>query len=72
MEVINESLAANGYTADDWRRCRIRQHLRISDYVRHQMNLPEAKVFSNIQWYGNTTAASIPIALTEASSIRGG
>jgi 3-oxoacyl-[acyl-carrier-protein] synthase-3 len=30
------------------------------------MNLPDEKVFNNIQRYGNTTAASIPIALTEA------
>jgi len=30
------------------------------------MNLPEAKVFHNVQRYGNTTAASIPIALDEA------
>jgi 3-oxoacyl-[acyl-carrier-protein] synthase-3 len=30
------------------------------------MNLPEEKVFNNIQRYGNTTAASIPIALDEA------
>jgi 3-oxoacyl-[acyl-carrier-protein] synthase-3 len=30
------------------------------------MGLPEENVFNNIQYYGNTTAASIPIALTEA------
>ena len=30
------------------------------------MKLPEEKVFHNIQRYGNTTAASIPIALDEA------
>lgn len=67
MEVINESLAANGYSAEDLALLVPHQaNIRISDYVRQQMNLPEEKVFSNIQWYGNTTAASIPIALTEA------
>ena len=30
------------------------------------MGLPEDKVFTNIQRYGNTTAASVPIALSEA------
>ncbi|MBC8154501.1 MAG: ketoacyl-ACP synthase III [Bacteroidetes bacterium] len=67
MEVIDESLTANGYTADDLALLVPHQaNIRISDYVRQQMNLPEEKVFSNIQLYGNTTAASIPIALTEA------
>lgn len=67
MEVINESLAANGYQADDISLLVPHQaNIRISEYVRQQMNLPEEKVFNNIQFYGNTTAASIPIALTEA------
>lgn len=67
MEVINESLEANGYTADDLALLVPHQaNIRISDYVRQQMKLPEEKVFNNIQQYGNTTAASIPIALTEA------
>ena len=30
------------------------------------LELPEEKVFNNIQRYGNTTAASIPLALYEA------
>ncbi|GAB2581433.1 3-oxoacyl-ACP synthase III family protein [Spirosoma areae] len=67
MEVINESLEANGYQAQDLTLLVPHQaNIRISDYVRQQMNLPEEKVFNNIQQYGNTTAASIPIALTEA------
>ncbi len=67
MEVINESLAANGYTADDLSLLVPHQaNIRITEYVKQQMNLPDEKVFSNIQLYGNTTAASIPIALTEA------
>ena len=67
MEVINESLEANGYKPEDLALLVPHQaNIRISEYVRQQMNLPEDKVFNNIQRYGNTTAASIPIALTEA------
>lgn len=66
-EVINEALAANGYRSEDISLLVPHQaNIRISDYVRQQMNLPEEKVMNNIQHYGNTTAASIPIALTEA------
>lgn len=39
---------------------------RISDAVADRLGVPREKVFQNIQRYGNTTAASIPIALTEA------
>jgi 3-oxoacyl-[acyl-carrier-protein] synthase-3 len=39
---------------------------RITEAIRHKLKLPEEKVFSNIHKYGNTTAASIPIAMTEA------
>ncbi|GAB4023492.1 3-oxoacyl-ACP synthase III family protein [Spirosoma koreense] len=67
MEVIGESLEANGYKPEDLALLVPHQaNIRISEYVRQQMNLPEEKVFNNIQRYGNTTAASIPIALTEA------
>jgi len=67
MEVINESLSANGYQPDDLSLLVPHQaNIRISGYVQQQMNLPDEKVFNNIQKYGNTTAASIPIALTEA------
>lgn len=41
-------------------------NMRITEAVRHRLKLPAEKVFSNIQKYGNTTAASIPIAMTEA------
>jgi 3-oxoacyl-[acyl-carrier-protein] synthase-3 len=39
---------------------------RISDAVAERLGIAREKVFQNIQRYGNTTAASIPIALTEA------
>jgi 3-oxoacyl-[acyl-carrier-protein] synthase-3 len=41
-------------------------NLRINQFFQQSMGLPEAKVFNNIQRYGNTTAASIPLALDEA------
>lgn len=67
MEVINEALDANGYSATDLDLLVPHQaNIRISEYVRQQMDLPEEKVYNNIQRYGNTTAASIPIAMTEA------
>ena len=40
-------------------------NLRINEAFRDRMNLPEEKVFNNIQRYGNTTGATIPIALDE-------
>ncbi len=41
-------------------------NLRISQFIQKQLQLSDDKVFNNIQKYGNTTAASIPIALSEA------
>lgn len=66
-EVINEALEANNYTAEDIDLLIPHQaNIRISEYIRNQLGLPEEKVVNNIQRYGNTTAASIPIALAEA------
>jgi 3-oxoacyl-[acyl-carrier-protein] synthase-3 len=66
-EVIREALAANGYTIADLDLFIPHQaNLRISQMVAMGLELPEDKVFNNIQRYGNTTAASIPIALHEA------
>ncbi len=41
-------------------------NLRIAQFVQQKFGLPDDKIFNNIQKYGNTTAASIPIALSEA------
>ena len=41
-------------------------NLRISQYIQKRLELSESQVYNNIMKYGNTTAASIPIALTEA------
>ena len=43
-------------------------NLRINEAVRNRLGLSEDKVYSNIQRYGNTTAASIPLCLSEAVS----
>lgn len=66
-EVIMEALQANGYSVADIDMLIPHQaNLRITSYVREKLNLSEEKVFTNIEKYGNTTAASIPIALSEA------
>ncbi|KYG71693.1 3-oxoacyl-[acyl-carrier-protein] synthase III [Roseivirga ehrenbergii] len=66
-EVIAEALAANNLSAEDIDLLVPHQaNLRISNYVQKQLNMPDEKVFNNIMHYGNTTAASIPIALSEA------
>lgn len=41
-------------------------NFRISEFIREKMGLPVEKVFNNIEWYGNTTSATIPICLDEA------
>ncbi|MDF2953653.1 MAG: 3-oxoacyl-[acyl-carrier-protein] synthase III [Thermodesulfobacterium sp.] len=41
-------------------------NLRIIEYLRERLNLPKEKVYVNIHKYGNTSAASIPLALYEA------
>ena len=66
-EVIGEALEANGYQAKDLAMLIPHQaNLRISQFVQQKMGLREDQVYNNIQRYGNTTAASIPIALCEA------
>ena len=66
-EVIQESLDASGLTLDDVNLIIPHQaNLRISQAVAKRLGVGMDKVFSNIHKYGNTTAASIPIALCEA------
>ena len=66
-EVVFEALEANGLTTDDIDLLIPHQaNLRISQMVQRRLDLPDEKVFNNIQRYGNTTAATIPIALAEA------
>lgn len=65
-EVIQEALSENGLSTSDLSLLIPHQaNQRITQAVGAAMGLPEEKVFSNIERYGNTTAASIPIALDE-------
>ncbi len=66
-EVINEALQANNLQVSDIDLLIPHQaNLRISQFIQKKFDLADDQVFNNIQKYGNTTAASIPIALTEA------
>lgn len=66
-EVINEALNFSNYKTEDIDILITHQaNLRISKYLQKKLNLEDDKVFNNIMKYGNTTAASIPIAISEA------
>jgi len=66
-EVIREVLEKSGHTLDEVALVVPHQaNKRIADAVGERLGLPADKVFQNIDRYGNTTAASVPIALTEA------
>ena len=66
-EVIMEGLMKNKLQVDDIDMLIPHQaNLRISQFIQRKFKLEDDQVFNNIQKYGNTTAASIPIALTEA------
>ncbi len=65
-EVILEALNAIHASIDDVDLVIPHQaNLRISEAMRQRLGLPPEKVYNNIQRYGNTTAATIPIALSE-------
>ena len=66
-EVINEGLQANNLQVSDINMLVPHQaNLRISQFIQQKFKLSDEQVYNNIMQYGNTTAASIPIALTEA------
>jgi 3-oxoacyl-[acyl-carrier-protein] synthase-3 len=66
-EVINEGLKANKLEKDDIDLLIPHQaNLRIAQFIQRKFQLSDEKVYNNIMNYGNTTAASIIIALTEA------
>lgn len=66
-EVIMEGLNENGMEVADIDLLIPHQaNLRISQFIQQKFKLKDSQVFNNIQKYGNTTAASIPIALSEA------
>jgi 3-oxoacyl-[acyl-carrier-protein] synthase-3 len=67
MEVINEALTKNNMTKEQIDLLVPHQaNLRISQYIQEKLALRDDQVYNNIMRYGNTTAGSIPIALSEA------
>ena len=69
QEVIKEGLDFNNLSNDDIDLFIPHQaNLRISQFIQKRLGLSDDKVYNNITRYGNTTAASIPIALSEAVS----
>ncbi len=66
-QVIMEGLDANGLTTEDIDLLVPHQaNIRIAQMIQKRLKLRDDQVYSNIHKYGNTTAASIPIALCEA------
>ena len=66
-EVIMEALQQNGMKPADLNLLIPHQaNLRIAQFVQQKLGLRDDQVYNNIQQYGNTTAASVPIALCEA------
>jgi len=63
-----DALEANGWTGDDVDLLFSHQaNIRIIDFLGERLGIPGEKIFINIHKYGNTSAASIPIALDEAN-----
>ena len=66
-QAIHEVLDEAGLTIDQVDMVIPHQaNLRIAEMVQRRLGLPDDKMYNNIMRYGNTTAASIPIALSEA------
>jgi 3-oxoacyl-[acyl-carrier-protein] synthase III len=66
-EVVMEALNTNGLKPSDINMLIPHQaNLRISQFIQQSLGLRDDQINNNIQKYGNTTAASVPIALCEA------
>jgi 3-oxoacyl-[acyl-carrier-protein] synthase-3 len=71
-EVMREALTANGLKTTDLKLVVAHQaNMRIAEMVQRSLELRDDQIFNNIQKYGNTTAASIPLCLAEAIEVRG-
>jgi len=71
-DAIQKILEENGYGLDDLRLLIMHQaNLRINEACQKRLGLDDDRVFNNIQRYGNTTAATLPIAFHEARRERG-
>ncbi|MHC4697637.1 MAG: beta-ketoacyl-ACP synthase III [Planctomycetota bacterium] len=67
QKIIDQALAATGLSPDDLKLVIPHQsNLRIIQSVREKMGLPQEKVVINIDRFGNTSAASVPMGLDEA------
>jgi 3-oxoacyl-[acyl-carrier-protein] synthase III len=65
--VVEEALEQAGMTADDVDWLLLHQaNIRIMEVVAKRLSIPFDKVITNLSDYGNTSAGSIPIALSEA------
>ena len=70
-EAVETILKNNGYGIEDLDLLIMHQaNLRINEAVQKRLGLPDEKVFNNIQKYGNTTAATLPLAFHESRSER--
>jgi 3-oxoacyl-[acyl-carrier-protein] synthase-3 len=66
-EIVREALAKYALTVEDLDLLLMHQaNLRINESVQKHLGLPDEKVFNNIQKYGNTTAATLPLVFHEA------
>jgi len=66
-EATREVLSRQGYGIDDLDLLIMHQaNLRINEKAQHVLGLPDDKVYNNIQKYGNTTSATLPLAFHEA------
>lgn len=69
-EATRNLLARHGYTLDDLDLLVMHQaNLRINEAAQRQLGLPDEKVHNNIQKYGNTTAATLPLVYDEAATL---
>jgi 3-oxoacyl-[acyl-carrier-protein] synthase III len=67
-ESVSAVLAATGHTTGDLKLLVAHQaNLRIAEMMQKALGLRDEQVYNNIMWYGNTTAATIPIALDECA-----
>jgi 3-oxoacyl-[acyl-carrier-protein] synthase-3 len=68
IEVTQEILARNGVSTADLSLVLMHQaNKRINEYCQKALGLPDAKVVHNIERYGNTTAATIPLLWDECA-----
>jgi 3-oxoacyl-[acyl-carrier-protein] synthase III len=66
-QIVREVLGNNGLAVADLSLLLMHQaNLRINEAVQKALGLPDEKVFNNIQKYGNTTAATLPLVFHEA------